>query len=285
MSSVARGRGNCVSDRGVKGSEMDHILQDHLPTAPWMAEATRRLPGVQPLAGYHEWLARDEAFAGQMALRDRLIAERRGDVIATCPGSEAALEELYGEVLYYLSGREGYGWEDGVCVRPDGVRVVLDATDQLGTLGRLVQQDLCVMEKPEGADEHVLTAAVLCFPASWTLSEKIGRPLTAIHDPVASYDGSMAKRVQRLFDMLRADTPLWRQNAMIYSVPELYHPRSVDAPREDLTGGQYLRSEKQVLLRLMETQAVVFSIHNYIVRLEDLTDAQRAGLANIAHES
>lgn len=260
---------------------MDHVLQDHLPTAPWLAEATRRLPGVQPLGGMEDWLARDGAFAGQMALRDRLVTARRGDVIAKTPGSEGAVAELFEEVLSYLGRYEGYACDGGACARPDGVSVPLDGADTLSTLARLVQQDLCVMEKPDGASEHVLTAAVLCFPASWTLAEKIGRPLTAIHDPVAPYDAAMARRVQRLFDNLRVDTPLWRQNAMIYREPDLYHPRSVHAPREGRTGGGYLRSEKQVLRRLPKTRAVVFSIHNYIVRLEDLTQAQRAGLAEV----
>lgn len=263
---------------------MDHVLQDHLPSAPWMAEATRRLPGIQPLGGHHKWLARDEAFAGQMALRDRLVARRRGEVIAACPGSEQAVDELYEEVLSFVGGCDRYAWTQGGCLRPDGVEVPLDEVDKLGTLARLVQQDLCVMEKSEGAAEHVLTAAVLCFPASWTLSEKIGRPLTAIHDPVDTYDGGIAKRVQRLFDNMRTDTPLWRQNAMVYVEPDLFHPRSAATPRRDRESGTYLRSEKQVLMRLAKTGAVVFSIHNYVVRLQDLTPEQRGGLADVARE-
>lgn len=261
---------------------MDQILQDHLPTAPWMAEATRRMPGLQPLGGYHEWLARDEAFAGQMAERDRLVATQRGNVIATCPGSELAVDELYEEVLYFLGGREGYQWSEEGCQRPDGVVVALDDTDKLGTLARLVQQDLCVLERPEGGTEHVLTAAALCFPASWTLAEKIGRPLSTIHDPVEDYDANIAKRVQRVFDHLRDDTPVWRQNAMIYQDPALYQPRSIAAPREGRESGGFLRSEKQVLLRLIETRAIVFSIHSYVVRLKNLTDAQRVGLGAVA---
>ena len=204
-------------------------------------------------------------------------------MIAACRGSEAAVDELYEEVLYFLGGREGYEWSEQGCRRPDGVVVALNDADKLGTLARLVQQDLCLLEKPVGADEHVLTAAVLCFPASWTLAEKIGRPLTGIHDPVEEYDGQMAKRVQRVFDHLRDDTPVWRQNAMIYNDADLYHPRAEDAACVDRSGGQYLRSEKQVLLRLLETQAIVFSIHSYVVRLEDLTAEQQAGLADVPH--
>ncbi|MEJ6391700.1 DUF3445 domain-containing protein [Gymnodinialimonas sp. 2305UL16-5] len=259
---------------------MSDILQTHLPSAPWMAEATRRLPGIQPLVA-GEWLARDEAFAGQMALRDRLVAERRGGVIAAVPGSERAVAELYDVVLSCLSGRDGYAWGESACQRPDGVSVELDPGDALGTLARLVQQDLCLLEKPTGAEEHVLVAAALCFPASWTLAEKIGRPLSEIHDPVAPYDAGMAHRVQRLFDNLRVEQPLWRQNALVYADPALYQPRRVAAPRSE-GGGGYLRSEKQVLWRLPESRAVVFSIHTYVVALHDLTADQRAGLAEIA---
>lgn len=264
---------------------MDRVLQNHLPSAPWLAEATRRLPGLQPLEGYHRWLERDEAFAGQMALRDRLLEAQRGAVIAHVPGCEAAVDELYEEVLHYLGGVAAYGWSEEGCIRPDGVLVRLDPDDKLGTLARLVQQDLCVLEKPAGAEEHVLSAAALCFPASWTLAEKIGRPLSGIHDPVADYDGTMARRVQRVFDHLRDDRPVWRQNALIYEDPALFQPRRMDAPRVERATGGYLRSEKQVLLRLLETRAVVFSIHTYVVPLERLSPAQRVGLADVAQVS
>ncbi|MBL4628160.1 MAG: DUF3445 domain-containing protein [Roseicyclus sp.] len=48
-------------------------------------------------------------------------------------------------------------------------------------------------------------------------------------------------------------------------------------------GGGFLRSEKQVLLRLPDTDAVVFSTHTYVVAMADLTPEQRAGLAAVAH--
>jgi hypothetical protein len=263
---------------------MDIVVQDRLPSAPWMAEATRRLPGLQPLAEGAHWLAEDEAFAGQMALRDRLVAERRDAVIAQVPGSERAVEELFGEVLYFLGGRDGYEWFEGGCVRPDGIVVPLDGPDKLSSLARLVQQDLCVLERPEGAAEHILSAAALCFPASWTLAEKIGRPLSEVHGPVEEYDAGMARRVQRVFDHLRDDRPVWRQNALIYEDPALFQPRRMEAPRV-ARGGGYLRSEKQVLLRLMESRAVVFSIHTYVVPLARLSPEQRAGLADVARVS
>lgn len=255
---------------------MHEICQDSLPFAPWLTAPTRRLPGIQPL-DMDRWLVRDEAFAAQMALRDRLIAERRDDVFRAKPGSDAAAAELLVLVLSRLG--DGYRIGPGGVTRPDGVTVPLDADHPLVTAARLVQEDLCLLDQPEGRGEHLLTAAVLCFPASWTLAQKIGRPLTAIHVPVADYTANMAMRVQRLFDALHVDRPLWRANALLYHDPALYQPRREEEPRKAPEGrARYLRSERQSLLRLPQSRAVVFSIHTWVVPCEKLTDDQRAGL-------
>jgi hypothetical protein len=110
------------------------------------------------------------------------------------------------------------------------------------------------------------------------LGEKLGRPLLGIHIPVASYDPDLARRVQRLFDAIRPEQPLWRANALVYRDPTLHQPRRENAPRTDRRGGSYVRSERQCLLRLPETRAVVFSIHTYVVDIATLSPAELAGL-------
>jgi hypothetical protein len=253
---------------------MDHVLQNSLPSVPWAHPATARLPGVQPMT-MSEWLHRDEAFAGQMALRDRLLATRGEAVLVPGDGAaRLAAAELLEVILAHLDA--GYRHEAGAVRRPDGVRVALDPARPLLTAARLVQEDLCLLRRAEGG-EHVLAAAALCFPASWTLGEKIGRPLAAIHGPVAAYDGGMAARVQRLFDHLRPEVPLWRQNALLYADPALYQPRPEAAPRETGkdAGARYLRSERQCLLRLPRTGAVAFTIHTYVVPLAALPPEMR----------
>ncbi|HAW48780.1 MAG TPA: DUF3445 domain-containing protein, partial [Roseovarius sp.] len=184
---------------------MTTILQQSLPRE--MAER-RPLPGIAPLDPA-TWLRVDEAFAAQMAERARLLAGRRDDVIAVTEGAGPAMDELLQFVLDWLAAHgDGYDISAREVRRPDGVTVPLDRADPMGTLGHLVQEDLCLMEKR--GEEHVLTAAVLCFPASWRLAEKIGRPLTAIHVPVPEYDAGLARRVQRLFDGVQPGRPLWR---------------------------------------------------------------------------
>ncbi|MGY9013047.1 MAG: heme-dependent oxidative N-demethylase family protein, partial [Rhodobacterales bacterium] len=181
-----------------------------------------------------------------------------------------AAEELLDEVLEDLSQRDDFTVTRPLVRRPDGVCVEIDRGDPLGVLGRLVQEDLCLLEKI--GDEHVLTGAILCFPASWTLAEKFMRPLVAIHEPVDSYDDNIAKRVQRLFDGVKPERPLWRYNLLRYVDPTLHQPRPEMAPRAHLDGQdfRYIRSERQCVLRLPKTDAVVFSIHTYVLKDSDV---------------
>ncbi|MEX0349902.1 MAG: DUF3445 domain-containing protein [Paracoccaceae bacterium] len=235
---------------------MTVLLQSSIPYDPL---TPRPLPGIAPLR-IEDWLIRDEAFAGQMAQRDALLAERRADVLAMHDTARPAAEELLDLVIALAYPGAGPN-----VTRPDGVAVTIDRADPLGTLGRLVQEDLCILQKQ--GSEHVLTGAVLCFPASWMLAEKYLRPLVAIHEPVDAYDGSIAKRVQRLFDGVQPERPLWRFNALWYAEPDLHQPRSANARRRTPAAktADYLRSERQSILRLPQTRAVIFSIHTYVL--------------------
>lgn len=251
------------------------ILQARLPHLPWMDPRLARLPGVLPL-GEDDWLVQDEAYAGQMAERDRLIGDREDLVCRQLPEGRPAADELYQIVLDKLGRRPGYRIGTDRALRPDGIEVALDRDAPLRSLGRLVQEDLCLME-PAG-EEHRLTGAILCFPASWHLHEKIGRPLIGIHRPVESYTADLARRVQRLFDMIRPEAGLWRMNSLVYRDPTLHQPRREDDPRIDRRGGAYLRAERQCFVRLPRTQAVVFSIHTYVVPLSALPPGAVAAL-------
>ncbi|SHE55777.1 Protein of unknown function [Ruegeria intermedia] len=235
---------------------MTAILQRTLPYDPTQQ---RPLPGIAPTT-MEDWLHRDDAFAAQMRHRQHLLETRRDDVLALDGQAHPAAVELLDLVL-----AQAYPEATDAAQRPDGVAVPIDRDNPLDTLCLLAQEDFCILQKR--GDEHVLTGAILCFPASWRLSEKFMRPLIAIHAPVDSYDPNIARRVQRLFDGIQVGRPLWRFNALWYDDPELHQPRSASTPREirDRGTARYLRSERQALLRLPETRAVVFSIHTYVV--------------------
>jgi len=234
---------------------MAPVFQSSLPYDP----ALRPLPGIQPME-MQAWLHVDDAFEGQMAERDWLLATKRDKVVALHPDATEAADELLDLVLSLA-----YPGAGETVRRADGQDVAIDRSDPMGTLGHLVQEDLILLQKR--GEEHHLTAAVLCFPASWTLAEKFDRPLGAIHTPVQPYDEKMAKRVQRLFDGVQPDRPLWRHNALWYETAELFHPKPEAVHKEEprRTRGQFFRSERQCIVRLPRTQAVVFSVHTYVI--------------------
>ncbi len=257
---------------------MRPILQSHLPFAPWMDPRTARLPGLLPLNDGH-WTIQDDAFAGQMAERDRLIAAAPTLVHALQDRAMPAALELYQTLLETLSTRPGYHASPHEIRRPDAVTVRLDPDQPLLTLGRLFQEDFCILE--QDGPEHILTAAILCFPASWTLAQKLGRPLIQIHSPVESYTSDIARRVQRLFDAVRPEQPIWRANSLIYDDPTLHQPRLEGERRPRPVAKTYARSERQCLIRLPHTRAVVFAIHTYVVRMTDLAPDVAQGLRDL----
>lgn len=240
------------------------ILQNRIP---YDVTQPRPLPGIAPL-DMADWLIVDEAYAGQIAEKVRLLSEVRDRVLWLAEDAHDAAAELVELVLANLP--DGFSRDGDSVLCPDGRRVTPDPDDQLGSLGQIVQEDLCLMVR-EG-EEHVLKGAILCFPASWTLAEKAGRPLIGIHEPVADYDDNIARRVQRLFDGVREGRPLWRFNALWYAEPTLFHPRSENARRTpvDRSRAAYFRSERQSLVRLPRTGAVVFSIHTYVLARPDV---------------
>lgn len=251
---------------------MPPILHPDLPLMVWMDPRLARMPGVVPLPP-GVWLVPDAAYGPQMAERERLIATRSGDVHALLPQAQEAARELHALLAARLPGM-GFVRAGGVWTCPDGRQVADDPDQPLLTLGRLVQDDLCLLQPGPGG-EHVLTGAILCFPAAWTLAQKIGRPLLRIHKPVPGYAPDLARRVQRLFDAIRPETPLMRGNALDYADPSLYHPRLEDEPRNP-PGAEpaYVRAERQCLIRLPETGAVVFTIRTYVVPRQVLTPEQ-----------
>ncbi|MBE9635629.1 heme-dependent oxidative N-demethylase family protein [Salipiger mangrovisoli] len=235
------------------------ILQARIP---YDLTEMKPLPGIAPLDP-SSWLKVDDAYAEQMAERARLLSTQREAVLAIEPEAMAAAQELLEVVLAHLPG--GFARTGEVVTRPDGVQVTLDRQDPMGTLGVLVQEDLCLLQKR--GDEHVLTGAVLCFPAGWRLADKVSRPLSIIHVPIPEYDENIGRRVQRLFDGIRPGKPLVRVNRLFHDNPALFQPgpRRSNADRANPATAPYLRSERQCLLRLPETQAVVFSIHTYVI--------------------
>ena len=252
---------------------------------PW-----RLAMGLRPLPA-DRWLEVDAHRPEELALKQHLLATVPADVFAALPGSEAAGAELLERVLTDLDehhpglvSRDGTGrlveHTTGVAVDPAGRHPV-------DVAGRLVQEDLCVMDRRD--DAWRLVAASLCFPSRWRLADKIGRDLSAIHAPVPGYEDALARPTAAFFDRLRPERPVWRLNWTLIDHPDLHQPDA--ASRRGATAGAepgqslWFRVERQTLRRLDGTGAVIFTIRTYVTPLDALVgrypDAAGALLATL----
>ena len=224
-----------------------------------------------------DWLVVDDRYRAELELKGRLLSERPDDVFAAHPTAAEACTEVLELVSSWLAAHHPELSGD-----PRPARHPLDAA------GRLVQEDLCVLLADGGA--YRLEAASLCFPSHWRLQEKLGRSLAAIHAPVPHYAVELEAKVDRFFDRLRVDRPVVRRNLSIHSHDDLFAPQPHESPESfapDVSGIDqvWLRSERQTLVRLPRTAAVLFTIKTQLCpvtvlrRRPDLAQALGAKLA------
>lgn len=234
-----------------------------------------------------EWIEPGDDFGQQLAERRRLLDDSRDEVFAALPESLDGQAEVLELLIDHLLRRfpDTYGEEAGhVANRATGDRLARTrfAAAPLELAGRLVQEDLCLMQAGEGG--YRLVAAVLCFPLRWRLADKLGRPLDAIHSPVPGFAERLAAPVDRVFANLRAQRPVWRLNWSLIDTPALFLPpehRSgpIELSPEDAGDRLWLRVERQTLRRLPTTRDVLFTIRTHVAPLADALDRPAAAAA------
>jgi dimethylamine monooxygenase subunit A len=141
-------------------------------------------------------------------------------------------------------------------------------------LPRAPQRGSLPTDRPD-REPLLLTAGILCFPNRWRLSEKIGLPMLGIHSPVPQYGEEVGAPTDSLLDRLKPGHPVWRMNWGIADNPTLHQPTGHFDPNAgtralDIGNDVVLRIERQTLIRLPETRAVVFGIRTIVRTLNEV---------------
>jgi hypothetical protein len=253
---------------------------------PFLDGPWRLAMGLKAL-DLREWIEIDQRFAVELALRRELLDRRRGEVLAALPESAAGQGEVLELLLEHLPERfpAHYRRSNGAILNlVSGERFEVAAWGEapLELAGRLVQDDLCLLQP--GEHGYRLVAGVLCFPAHWRLSDKLGRPLDVVHEPVPGFGERLAPTVERFFVNLQAGRPAWRANWSLVDTPERFLPpehrkagRTLDAARAGET--LWLRVERQTLRRLPRSGDVLFGIRTYVEPLATAIDNAAAAQA------
>ena len=221
--------------------------------------------GLSPIP-VEAWFEGGEA---DPALRkDPLIAAHRDLVWREIDGSRPAQAEVAAMVAEWTGAR------------------VSGETPPLLAASRKVSDDLCLMEKRDGA--WTLTAASLCAPSFFSAAEAVGKPLSGLHSPVPGFNESLLPRVARIFDHLADDQVLERRNWTVVNDTEPFQPdpapfraRLASQSLEEIATSLIVRRERQTIRRAPVTRAILFTIRIWTEPLDEvLADRdRRAGFA------
>ena len=235
--------------------------------------------GLAMLDGDAEWFQVGESWLDDLREKRRLLLAHRDRVFVEQPASRAAQAEVLEAVVSWLEAREPGR------VQVAGNRLEIPALGEVHALdgglapldlaARLVQEDLCVMERRDEAWR--LTAASVCFPTRWDLPSKLGRSLAEIHGTVPGYAERLMRSADRFFDAMSCGPVAWRSNWSLLDDPALFQPvgSGRTTPNSEVTADNagervWLRVERQTLRRLPRSDAIVFTIRVYQSRLSAL---------------
>lgn len=213
--------------------------------------------GLRPLPE-GEWLDVDAHRAEQLAYKAQLLVDHPDQVLAVVEDPEGRIVAACQELVDRVRGQlHRLGVDDAGSERIDAARHPIDVA------GRLTQEDWCV-HLPDEAGDWRLVAASVCFPTRWDLRTKIGRTVRQIHGPVPAYEQQLAAPVDAAFARMRPERGVWRLNWNLLDDPDLHQPSHDRHPLEvsaETAGDRlWLRVERQTLVKLPDSAAIVFGI-------------------------
>lgn len=272
-------------------------MAEPLPThTPYDGSSKLFTIGLKPLDPAN-WIEVDRHLLSYLAEKRRLYDVIPDRVFVEDDGTRDAQREVLDLLDVYLPERfpethrrtDGSVDVKGAADHPAPPSPIADAP--LVTASLLVQEDLILMRR--GEDGWRLAAGSLCFPSSWSLAEKFGKPLQQIHEPVPGFGPGTrpADLINRMFDGLQGQA-VERYNWSIQSGDGLYHPlsnveridratnRPTRFPDGDVKAHAFIRVERQTLRKLPASRDILFTIRIHLDPLAVLSrHPDRAALA------
>ncbi|KAK2001517.1 hypothetical protein LX36DRAFT_343807 [Colletotrichum falcatum] len=227
----------------------------------------------------------DKSYLDRVTNRRKILKEHTSKVAGAVPEGIQALHETWTYLLSeYLPTRYPTMFslsEDRTVFQNLITGISLPTTPPenpdiaLQALGETVEDDIFLLvETPEG---HRAVAFVCCHPAGFDPSDKLGKLMKDIHQPVPSYD-KIGASMERFFSRLQVGKSVKRINWSVSTHDKLFSPSDLHIYEGDRVeeGGDVdiskacLRQELQTLTRLPETGAIMFSFKTYLTPIEQI---------------
>src|ERR1051325_8892960 len=179
--------------------------------------------------------------------KESILSERQHWLESTSSRCVAVLPEA-GPLIEETAGlAESFGH-----VAADHCDEGLNASEQIVELGKQWEPDFLLLRTATDGKIRLLAACV-CFPSSWSLEEKIGRPIEEIHEPVPELNAAIGPQIHRFLSKLRPGPAWLRSNWGLSRSAELNQHPARKLPRLDesvKSGEVWLRGEAEALVAL-----------------------------------
>lgn len=280
VSSYAVQTPDCKATLGKIKPESRKLYQPLLSTNSEALQATR-INTVFPAPNIYspapeKWLAPDQEYSSQMAMRQALYKKRPSDILKIQPGKEvevkAAAQEFLEMTGQHLTTQFPAEFtQDGNKIHSKSTGVTVDLNPDAGPhplekLGMLLQDDVTVNVK-DSDGKVILAGGFLATPTNWSLQDFIGMDVHAIHAGIPEYENRLKKTVEGAVERGVRGKCIGRNNWFLVTNPELALPSYRTSTYKEPTITEtnvgknlFLRSELESIVNLPKSGATIFTI-------------------------
>ncbi|MEZ5329708.1 MAG: DUF3445 domain-containing protein [Verrucomicrobiales bacterium] len=208
--------------------------------------------------------------------RSRWIAEQPNRYAALSAGCEAILDEA-------TSLANDVGGIDAETI--DLISKERDPLTRCQLLGTRWEPDFLLMRSTNSGLPRLLGGCV-CFPSHWSLEEKLGKTMDAIHSPVPKLNADLGRQINGFLSRIKPGISWERTNWGLAATSDLNLHPALSPPRlhsEVVAGDVWLRIEWQSLVALPVSKGILFGIRLQIMPL--LAVMQDAGATQRLHRA
>ena len=222
-----------------------------------------------------DWIQYENNYVARIQEKKKLINTYGKRVLDAQVGCVVAQQELLNLIITFLQTYKKDLFEveeDKVISLQDNVIYKLDefTSCPLELISYLVVDDFCLLESC--GEDYKLVAASVCAPTWWELTEKMGKPLTAIHAPIAKLEQTIGRMIRHFLKNLSNGEYYQRSNWFLSAKSDFcVFPNQMARDKEfaaitqdNIEEHLYLRTEKQTFHKLNNSENIAFGIKVYV---------------------
>lgn len=289
-------------------SDFTWNLAPALKSYPFKDKEYKLTMGIKSLDP-QEWLLLDPSYKKQVAEKIKILtntheaypAEKNLTGLTLFVTKEAipAIHEFYDIVMRYMStkypmhfvkrGSQLHNLITDETV-PYSASSSVNAETHLLNLAKIIQEDFIILQKDptreheKDGTEYYFKGGVFAFAAGFDPSTRFDTPLSFVHHPIPGYEEKLKLSMNRFFTRIEPSQFVTRSNFSVqthplyyvddsnkgHNLPEDHEQQPIPIEDLDFEREVHYRSERQVLTKLPESKAVVFTIRTYLEPLSVL---------------